>query len=211
MLQIIKKILQFFGLLEKDEILYAKEKGKEGEKNVASVFQDSNIKYLSNLYLPHYYGYTEIDLLLITRVGLFITEVKNYNNCIVVGNEEDEKWVVQYSSGKTYDMYNPLKQNENHIKTLLNYLDEKSKRYLYSLIVFSDRAILKVPVRKKGVYLINENELGGLVYKLNNSKGVLSDKEIDKIYNSLVKYTNVSNRVKKQHITNVEKYVRSKK
>lgn len=211
MLQIIKKILQLFGLLEKDEVRYAREKGEQGENNVAKVFQDNNIKYLNNLYLPNYYGYTEIDLLIITKVGIFVTEVKNYNNCIIEGNEEDEKWVVRYNSGKTYDMYNPLKQNEGHIKTLLNYLDNKSKGYLYSLIVFSDKAILKTQVRQQGVYLINERELEGMIYSLNNSRQELSDGDINKIYNSLLKYTNVSNRIKKQHKQNVKNYVEKKK
>ena len=211
MLKIIKKILQLFGILESDKDKYAREQGEKGESAVSQVFKDNNIKYLSNIYLPHKYGYTEIDLLIITRVGLFVTEVKNYNNCEIIGTEEDEKWEVKYKSGKIYDMYNPIKQNDGHIRTLLRYIDNRASQYIYSLIVFSDNADLRVQSVRNGVYVINEKDLTKFISKINSNRDNLTTEEIKVIYKQLEVYTGVTDRIKKEHKKNVKNYVKQKR
>lgn len=210
MLAIIKKILEFFGVIESEKSQYLREKGEQGESRVTKVFSDVNVKTLNNLYLPNYYGYTEIDLLIITKVGVFVGEVKNYNNCSIYGEEDDEKWVIHYNNGKKYDMYNTIKQNDGHIKTLFNYVNSSYHRIIYSLIVFSDNTDLQIKTKRNGLFLINEKQLESLITKLNNSKPILSNNDINIIYNSLKQYTNAPEHIKKQHVKNVKTYVKKK-
>ena len=96
---------------------------------------------LRNLYLPKDNGETsEIDLLFITQKGIFVIESKNYSGWIF-GSDKDQYWTQMLPNKQKNRFYNPIKQNQTHIKWLQNYLNEKIP--VYSLIVFSERCELK--------------------------------------------------------------------
>ena len=107
-------------------------------------------KILRNIYIPTGNGRTvEIDLLYITEKGMFVIESKNYAGYIF-GDERNKNWTETLYSGKDvfgfkhvekHHFYNPIWQNQAHIKSLNRYL-EKEYKYV-SLIVFSDRGSLK--------------------------------------------------------------------
>lgn len=74
-----------------------------------------------NVYIPREGGKTaELDLVVLSRKGIFIFECKNYAGNIY-GDGKRSQW-VQYVGNKKSYFYNPLLQNKNHVKYLKNFL-----------------------------------------------------------------------------------------
>lgn len=162
-------------------------------------------KIVVNPYLPRRDKTTsEIDLVFINATGIYVIESKNFSGSIY-GKESDFNWTQFLGKWKKPTFYNPIKQNDTHIKVLQNNLDLPKNISIFSIIIFSDKCKLKVVSSTPVIHrkdLINEiNE----AYKMN--KHILTDSQIDEIYKQLKKYTNASKKVKKQHIQNIkEKY-----
>lgn len=79
---------------------------------------------LRNVYIPTKDGKTsEIDLLVVSKKGIFVFECKNYSGNIY-GDAKRQKW-VQYLGGKKYFFYNPLMQNKNHARYIKEFLTLK--------------------------------------------------------------------------------------
>ena len=83
-----------------DSILNTDERvGKRGEALIAGKLGLIDLfghkgKVLRNVYLPKDNGETsEIDLLFITKVGIFVIESKNYSGYIF-GTDTNQKWTV---------------------------------------------------------------------------------------------------------------------
>ena len=78
--------------------------------------------------------FSQIDLVVATRVGIIVFEVKDFSGWIY-GNGNQTKWtqVLAYGNEK-YRFYNPIMQNNTHIKKLRQQLKENVP--FYSVIVF---------------------------------------------------------------------------
>lgn len=105
-------------------------------------------KFLFNTYVPKKNGKTsEIDVIMIDQTGVFVFESKNYKGWIF-GDENSKKWCQclkagRYESQKEY-FYNPILQNENHIKTLKEYLGAAQKQIpMHNVVVFSNECDLR--------------------------------------------------------------------
>lgn len=110
-----------------------------------------------DLYIEKSNGkYSQIDVVVITEVGIIVIEVKHYSGWIYgMGNRE--KWVHVFNYGKKkYQFYNPIFQNEQHIQSLKNQLNPINNLPFYSLIVFYGRCKLKrisnIPETTKIIY-----------------------------------------------------------
>lgn len=67
-------------------------------------------------------GYTsQIDLVLICNKGLYIVEVKNFDDAKIYGDVQKTKWNY-YKHGNKYEIYSPLKQNRKHIEYMKSFL-----------------------------------------------------------------------------------------
>ena len=101
--------------------------GRRGEKLTERElklvrFLERDGKILRNVYIPKENGETsEIDVLYITQKGIFVIESKNYSGW-VFGSEKNYQWTVSLSNGIKNKLYNPIKQNQTHIKSLQNYV-----------------------------------------------------------------------------------------
>lgn len=95
-----------------------------------------------NLYVENYYNkFSQIDFVLLTRVGIIVFEVKDYSGWIF-GKGNQDKWTQVLNFGKEkYRFYNPIKQNFNHINVLKRVIREKVP--FYSVIVFFGDSELK--------------------------------------------------------------------
>ena len=119
--------------------------GKYGESLTEVELKKSAIfgmegKILRNLYVPKDNGETtEIDVLFICPKGILVIESKNYSGWIF-GNEDDAQWTATLPNGDRNRFYNPIKQNQIHIKWLLNFMGMHTPKYqIYSVIAFSER------------------------------------------------------------------------
>ena len=117
----------------------AKERGKQGEKKVRAAIGETQegFKYVLNDYIldiPTEVGTTQIDHIVINSYGVFVIETKNYSGKIV-GKDDEEVWHQYLCKGKLcYNLNNPVKQNENHIRHLTNVLPYGTR--IYSVVVF---------------------------------------------------------------------------
>lgn len=133
--------------------------GEIGENKAASIISqmiDKNDVLLRNVSVTYEGKETELDNVIISKRGLFIIEVKNYNGELE-GDEESYEW-NKYKftrDGKVYlkTVRNPIKQVKRQIYILGNYL-----RY-YGIDIW----------------------INGYVYLLNSNSPVYSDYVLDNI------------------------------
>lgn len=170
-------------------------------------------KQLRNLYIPKIDGgTTEIDTLVISVSGLYILETKNYRGWIY-GDESWSDWTVSYSREKKYPLYNPIKQNAAHIRALSALLPDISTDVFFSFIVFSDACQFKrMTYRSPRVFVMKHSDLSEhFKYFLLENDGLLTREAVNTIFLKLKQYTNVSEDVKSQHITDIQSKILDKK
>jgi hypothetical protein len=185
------------------------DKGKYGEYLIYKTLRDfekSGAKLLFNLYIPKgRTKTTEIDVLLISPKGLFVIESKNYNGWIF-GNETQRNW-TQIIYDYKGQFYNPIMQNRSHISHLKNIVGNIPTQ---SIIVFSNECTLKeITINSKDVNVINRYELRAFLMRIYNQiqTDLLTETEVNDIYNKLYPYTQVCYDVKEQHIESIRKDV----
>ncbi|MRX41130.1 NERD domain-containing protein [Flavobacterium sp. LC2016-23] len=90
-----------------------------------------------DLYLRDKYGnYSQIDLVLATKVGIIVFEVKKYSGWIF-GNGNQNKWTQVLAYGKEkYYFYNPILQNKKHVENLKATLTDFQNIPFFSVVVF---------------------------------------------------------------------------
>ena len=102
----------------------------------------SNNNIFHDLYIEKKDGtFSQVDVVVLTEVGVVVIEVKDYSGWIY-GYGNNEKW-IQTLGKKKYTFYNPIFQNEGHIRSLKSQLDVYEDVPYYSLIVFDGGCELK--------------------------------------------------------------------
>lgn len=122
------------------EIRKAKGRGTKSERALVLSLLKSEVPPITifhDLYVKRLNGtYSQIDVLLLTEVGIVVFEVKDYSGWIF-GSGYNEKWTQILSSGnEKHRFYNPIKQNRGHIEALKQSLTYCANVPFYSVIVF---------------------------------------------------------------------------
>lgn len=188
------------------------DKGRRGEYLTYKYLRNlekGGSRFLFNIYLPKGNGETtEIDVMLIDNDGVFVFESKNYSGWIF-GSETQKNWTQCLPQGKgrtsqKEHFLNPIFQNKLHISTLKQILGENFP--FYSIITFSERCTLKnISVSDPMTCVINRNQVSAAVKSLSSANASkLSQEEIDRIYDSLLPFTQVSDEVKEKHINDIQ-------
>ena len=172
-------------------------------------YEQGGARFLYNLYIPKgTEGTTEIDVLMISRKGLFVFESKNYSGWIF-GSENQRNWYQTLPRGRGRShkevFYNPIMQNRTHIKHLHALLGEEIP--MHSIITFSDRCTLKnIVLTSPDVFVINRSYVGSVIASICNNMGkiVLNDQQIAVIYNRLYPFSQVDADVKVKHIAQIQ-------
>ncbi len=208
------------GLLDTllDNIMDAEWVGKRGEKLTEKELKWVRLfgrkgKILRNVYVPKGNGETsEIDVLYITQKGIFVIESKNYSGWIF-GDEKAGFWTASLPNGVKNRFYNPIKQNQTHMKWLREYLQSTLgiDCPLYSLIVFSERCELKkVTAETSDAKVIKRDVLYAAVkQKWDSMFDRLTEENVDAIYTALKELTNVDEAVKAAHIESINRRFKS--
>lgn len=188
------------------------DKGKYGEYltyDALKDFEKEGAKFLFNLYIPKKNGETtEIDLMMISRKGIFVFESKNYGGWIF-GKESQRNWTQVLPSGKgtrKESFYNPIMQNRTHIRNLVAFVGEEYPTR--SIIVFSERCELKeVDVESADIRVVKRDELRRAVLDVyqRETQDLLSPDQIETVYQRLLPLTQVGDDVKARHIENIKK------
>lgn len=189
-----------------------RDKGRYGEyltyKNLQD-FENDGAKFLFNVYLPKENGKTtEIDVLMLSKKGIFVLESKNYSGWIF-GNEKQKYWYQTLPAGggtsHKEPFYNPILQNRSHIKHLKVFVGEQIATH--SIIVFSQRCTLKnIEVSSNDISVIHRDEVAFVVSSIYESttEDILTESDIMILYNKLYPLTQISDAVKAQHITDIQ-------
>lgn len=167
-------------------------------------FENDGAKFLFNCYLPtNNNGTSELDVIMVHKSGIYVFESKNYSGWIF-GNENDKMWTQVLKNNKNVHkehFLNPIIQNKTHIKWLKNILNTNYP--IYSIIVFSKRCKLKnININNEYLKVTKREYLKKIINKMSNTS-LLNNEDIDKIYEILYPYTQVSELDKQKHIQNI--------
>jgi len=187
-----------------------KDTGAVGERFTYNIVAEefSMHRTFRNVYITKENGkLTEIDLLAVSKKGIFVFESKNYSGWIF-GNSSDKNWVATLPNGKKNRFYNPIKQNETHINALIHNLKEDYPliKY-YSLIVFSERCALKnITYDEPNTVVFQRPELRYYLRQMVKEQpdDVLNQDEIEKIKQWLRERERPEEDVKQQHLDELE-------
>lgn len=119
----------------------------DAEKKVSttlSCLPDKEYIVLNDLMFKKGSSSTQIDHIVVSIYGIFIIETKNHKG-LIFGNSEKDYW-IQNIWGNKYSLYNPLRQNQFHIRFLINKFRELSEyqNYIYSVVVFVNASELQL-------------------------------------------------------------------
>lgn len=200
----------YYGVTKLPFISVRSDLGRYGEyliyKNLKS-YEKMGARFLFNVYIPKEDGETtEIDVIMICSKGLFVFESKNYSGWIF-GNEGQMNWYQTLPTGKgksrKTSFYNPIKQNNSHIKHLKKLVGEEIP--IYSVIAFSQRCTLKsVTCTDSRISVVKRDDVGAVVSReYKDTDDVLDDNTVGKMYDMLYPLTQVSDGSKAGHIANI--------
>lgn len=182
-----------------------RKKGEEGEASTA-LFLNKVWGYkriLHHVYVPKADGGTsEIDLVMIHERGIIVIENKNYMGYIY-GAEEDLYWTQVIGRGERRSFYNPVKQNQTHIRYLRCLLAAHvpaTVPYL-SVVTFNNRKCLKrIRVDAEAVTVTCSRKVRRCLKKrLRRMPRVLERKQVDEICCFLQGETGDNRRNRKKH------------
>lgn len=184
--------------------------GRRGEKLTVRKLKLLNLfgregRILRNVYIPKDDGTTtEIDIVYVTAKGCFVIESKNYSGWIF-GSEDQFKWTVSLPNGIKNRFYNPIKQNQGHIKRLREYLGGDTP--LFSIIVFSERCELKkVTVETPDIKVIKRDRLCATMRNIwDSSPNALDEEGVNALYSKLLPLTKVTKAQKQKHVDDIQR------
>lgn len=176
----------------------------KGEQGEAMLRQHTDLSLagkgyhaLHDLLIPLYESTTQIDHLYVSRYGIFVVETKNYAGWIY-GDAEQKQWTqVLYQQKRRF--YNPLKQNETHIKALA-YLLKLPVETFHSIVVFVGEAEFKTALPDN---VLQGADISGYVHRFRRS--LLSQAQVDEIYATLSqKRYRATAAKKRRHVRDVQ-------
>ena len=177
-------------------------KGWDGELTVRLgqwLFLDKKTYHVfNNIFLPMFYGgTTQIDHMIVSVYGIFVTETKNWNGWIY-GKENEPTWTKTFPN-KKYKTPNPLRQNYGHIKTISEILKIPEDKF-HSIILFIGDGKLQANMPE------NVLSKGYTKYIKSKTEKILTEKEVSNIMDGIKAYKLPSSfKTKRKHI----RYVKS--
>lgn len=146
-------------------------------------------------------------MVFVHKTGIYVIESKNYGG-YVVGSSEDIHWYQRFKNDrrKQFKFYNPIFQNNGHVKRLSKVLGKDIDKYFVPIVVFGNRCDIRKLRIDREYTVIGVNKLIEVVEKeIVTRKTVLNEKEVTWVSNKLKTYTNASDELKKEHAINANK------
>ena len=163
-------------------------------------------KLHKNVYVPYENNKkTEIDIILVHEKGIFIIESKNFTGWIF-GDEKQKYWTQCLTNKEHRQFYNPILQNQTHINILSKNIKIKRER-MKSFIVFSERCELKkVPANSETFTIIKRNKFTEtIINEISKKETMFTKKQVDFISSKIEKFTNISEKERQEHISEIKK------
>lgn len=165
---------------EEDEI---KEFGDYGEDYVQEAFEDAlfglDYNIINNFKINANGKRMEIDLVIITKGGLFIIETKSYKGRLVELDDGRFELIKKDYQEDKIIKYNPSEQNERHIRLLKSVMGNDAPPMI-SMIVFPFADITEIEDDR---WFELDDAIDYVLYK--TRKGSYSNDFIERVYNKL--------------------------
>lgn len=203
---------------------YRDYKGTYGEFEVYKILHrklEGRHLFYHNVYIPknmedNLDQRTEVDFIMVHEKGLFILEIKNLYGDIY-GSIEDRDWIQKVDSYNNKKIYNPIMQNDNHIKYIVNNLEEADieipNEKIYSIIVFGNDSnidLIKI-YEEDNLKIINIDELEScLNFIIENNDIMFETEEMSDIALVLEKYQDVDDTIREKHISSIKTLIDNK-
>jgi hypothetical protein len=199
----------YFGFLVFSKTNYGK--GWLGEYQVRRIIGKNNpnkSKYvINNLTFNDGTKSVQIDHLIISPSGLIVIETKNRVGKIY-GKEDDLNWTVVFKYGKEKaSMFNPVKQNEGHLKSLEKILSVKTP--MNSIIVFTKNADLR-EISTQTTPVVYANSLKQFIKEYSVDLAISSEQVLD-IYNQLKEIKDNNKITNKEHVASINQRIKERK
>lgn len=180
------------------------QKGIEAELNIVRILK--RIFSEKDIIHDSYFWYTkedttQVDVIAIDTTGIYVIESKAYSS-IIKGKEKDKNWVQLFSKKKRQLFYNPINQNEWHIKAIKDCLEECNIPDIAfkSYIVFDDNCKLNLELSDKCNVIQQKNLFYNILQKKMVAKEILTEKQVKDIAKILRAHANVDDSVKMEHV-----------
>lgn len=152
-------------------------------------------------------GYAQIDMVVVTSVGIIVIEVKDYSGWIY-GNGGQQKWTQVLAQGREkYRFYNPIIQNKNHIFALRGLSRQFYNLPYFNVVVFSNRCNLQeLNFIPHETYVTKANRLLEVIEKIklsNHNANYSNKREVIDILKQMVWNGNKQG-IQKEHIKDIE-------
>jgi hypothetical protein len=151
--------------------------------------------------------YSQVDIIVLTEVGVIVVEVKDFSGWIF-GFGKNVKW-VHFLGKMKYSFYNPIFQNEGHIRSLKNQLVEYGNIPFYSLIIFYGKCEIKkvsdIPIDTMIIKSRSSIKTFNTILQNNNSSSCYNKYELRELLSNGV-FNGRNKEIKSQHIQDLEKY-----
>lgn len=140
------------------------DRGTESERSLIFSLIESGISsqaLFHDLYIKTSLNrFSQIDLVLATKVGIIVFEVKEYSGWIF-GNGKSSHWMQVLAYGKDkYRFYNPINQNKQHIESLRKKSSQFNSLPYYSVIVFyGDCKLKEIDFIPKNTYVVKAHRV----------------------------------------------------
>lgn len=144
--------------------IWKTKRGTRSERNLVLKLLKSGIPeqmIFHDLYLKKNNGkFSQIDLVAVTEVGIIVFEVKDYSGWIF-GNGNYSQWTQVLAYGKEkHQFYNPIMQNNAHIKDLKNQIRQFRHIPFFSVVVFYGDCKLKdISFVPDGTFIVKSNRI----------------------------------------------------
>ncbi|TVP85459.1 MAG: NERD domain-containing protein [Acholeplasmataceae bacterium] len=158
------------------------------EKELTQNYPEAKI--FRNVRCPRHDGSsTQIDLIMLDESGIYVFEAKNLS-AKISGNWAEDNMTLYYESGQTFEKYyNPIKQNENHIKALSSILGVNIDEFI-NIVVLGEKTFYEnrdnVPLNTSITKIKNLHKT--IKFHKNRSKVELSQNRIGTIQELLDKH-----------------------
>ena len=192
-----------------DEIT-SSERGTQSERDLITSLLDYGISpkaIFHDLYVKNgKYGFSQVDIVVATKVGLIVFEVKDYSGWIF-GKGRQNQWtqVLDYGNKKNR-FYNPVLQNDSHIKVLQKQSKQFKDLPFYSVIVFDGNCELRdISFIPDGTFVIKPHRLDDVLDMIfENEDAEDTDKrEVMRILKSAVENGNNTD-TQTEHVENIK-------
>lgn len=147
---------------------------------------------------------SQIDLILVGVRGLYVVEVKFFEDARIYGDGKKRQWYY-YRGGKKFNIYSPMQQNKKHVEYLKNFLSDFGDIPIFSVILMicEDMKIQNINEDPNNITTVVCNSLPamerGMKYLAEQKPIVYTEKQKQEIYDYIVANQHEGRLVRKMH------------